>query len=353
MMKLLDIFSFEKSDYEKHTYMRIAMFAMLLHTSYIIIFAALSLNVLAVYNIFSSLFYLILALVVLYKGQYKLAVAATHSEVAIFASICAIYNGMSMGIGMYLLAMASMVYFCPFEHKRVPYILAICDALVYMALRVYSNIFLTHSLVALSIAQATFLHIFNACGSFLVIIFAAYFTDTSFIHDKAQLEEANEALAEIANYDDLTGLQSRHFFTERTEQFDPLSYAAVAIGDIDDFKQINDTYGHLCGDYVLQKTAELMRKTLDPEKVDICRWGGEEFVFLFHEDSFNDAYNSLEKLRKRIEDYNFHHNGTQFKLTMTFGLVSTLNKKFTPKILKTADRLLYRGKHQGKNMTVK
>lgn len=353
MMKLLDVFGFNNLDYEKLTYLRIALFAMLLHILYIVIFAVLSMSLLSIYNIFSSLFYLTIALVILYKRKYKLAIVSIHVEVAVFAAIFTAYNGMRMGVGMYLLSMASTVYFNPFSHKCIPYILAVCDMFIYVILRVITNIFIINGLVQLSLAPSTFLHLFNACGSFLIIILAAYFTDTSFIHDKAQLEEANEALAEIANYDNLTGLQSRHFFTERAEQFDPLSYTAVAIGDIDDFKQINDTYGHLCGDYVLQKTAELMRKTLDPEKVDICRWGGEEFVFLFHEHSFNDAYNSLEKLRKRVENYDFHHNGTQFKLTMTFGLISTLNKKFTPKMLETADKLLYRGKHQGKNLTIK
>lgn len=339
-------------DYEKQTYMKIAAFAMLLHILYIIIFTILTVKALAIYNIFSALFYLMLAFVI-YKGHYKLAVVAVHLEVALFVTICSFFNGMSMGMGMYLLAMASMVYFCPFEHKHVPYIFAAFNALVYITLRVYSNIFLEVTRIALSTAEATFLHVFNACGSFLVIFCASLFTDSAAAHKEKKLREKNKALAAIANYDDLTGLQSRHFFMSRVDKLNPSSYVAVAIGDIDDFKNINDIYGHICGDYVLQTVADIMRKSLNPENVDICRWGGEEFVMLFHDTSFADAFSRLEKFRVRIENHEFIYNDKSFTLTMSFGLVSTLNKKFSLKMLETADRLLYRGKHQGKNITVK
>ena len=72
-----------------------------------------------------------------------------------------------------------------------------------------------------------------------------------------------------------------------------LENCCLAIGDIDDFKRINDTYGHLCGDAILKQLAEHMRTRLDPA-IFICRWGGEEFVFLFHDIREQDALQQLQ-----------------------------------------------------------
>ena len=337
---------------EKHVYMQIVTLAMLVHAVYLIIFTAFSIKPLAIYNIFSVAFYAALLLIIR-NEYYKFAVTAVHAEVALFVTVCAMFGGMSMGIGMYLLSMASLVYFCPFEHKRIPYFFAIAEALVYVALRIYSNLFMTSPALGISLAQSTFLHIFNACGSFLIILFAAFFTDSSNLLTKKRLKEENIALAKIANYDDLTGLESRSFFLERAETLPPTEGMTIAIGDIDDFKNINDTYGHVCGDYVLHTIAEIFRKSFSTDSVDICRWGGEEFVILFHDCPMSIAYGLLVSLIKQIADYPFTYKGTSFRVTMTFGIVSSFNKKFSLKTLDTADKLLYRGKQQGKNRVIK
>lgn len=339
-------------DDEKRLYMQIALFAMLLHIAYVIIFSFLSIDALMKYNIFSALFYIAIIFVVK-KGLYKLSVIAVHTEVVLFVGISSLYGGMSMGMGMYLLSMASMVYFCPFEHKQIPYILAICHALMYVVLRIYTNFFTIYCVPDLSIEAKTFLHVFNACGSFMIILLSVLLMDLLALRKQNSLKKENLNLAAQANYDYLTGLQSRHFFTTRVEQLDPSVDISVAIGDIDDFKRINDTYGHTCGDYVLHSVADLMRKSINPEYAYICRWGGEEFTFLFHGISFDDACAELEKLRKRIENHHFKYNDERFNVTMTFGIVPSLGKPVTSKTIDSADKLLYKGKTQGKNQVVK
>lgn len=337
---------------KKQLYTQIAFFAMLWHIAYIVIFFVLSMNTLVIYNIFSSLFYFAMIFVVK-KEFYKFSVVAVHAEVALFVIVSSFYGGMSMGMGMYLLSMASTVYFCPFNHKQIPYILTVGNGFIYIALRIYVNCFIAHGYPTLSTGASTFLHVFNAVSSFLIILLSTVLMGRLASRKQDNLKKENRKLAALANYDDLTGLQSRLFFVKRVRRLVPSSAAAIAIGDIDDFKHINDTYGHACGDYVLQSIADLIRKTLNPECTYICRWGGEEFTFLFHDTPFDDSCAALEKLRTRIENYPFLYKNSSFRVTMTFGIVPSLGKPVTLKMLDSADKLLYKGKKHGKNQVVK
>lgn len=342
---------FQKLDCEKKIYMRIISFAMVLHIIYVFLFASFSIRILTIYNIFSVLFYVSLIFVI-YREHYKIAVAAVHAEVALFVATSAFFRGMNFGMGMYLLSMASTVYFCPFKHKFIPYILAICDALVYVVLRISFNLFIPAVDIGLSTGLSTFFHVFNAVGSFMIILTASFFTDASAGVTQKKLIKEKEELASIANYDHLTGLQSRHLFKDRIKTLPDDDDITIVIGDMDDFKDVNDTYGHICGDYVIQTTAEIMRKSLDPEKTDICRWGGEEFVFLFRGNSVENVYENIEALRKKIEQYKFHWEKHTFNITMTFGLIPAGDEKMSLDMLRKADTLLYKGKKNGKNVVI-
>ena len=140
---------------------------------------------------------------------------------------------------------------------------------------------------------------------------------------------------------------------ERIKDSEDNKSVVICIGDIDDFKKINDIYGHLCGDYVLQNISEIMRKSFGFENVDICRWGGEEFVFMFCNDDIDSAFVKVENLRKTIENKNFVYENNNISITMTFGIIERDSGKVDDVLLKSADKLLYRGKINGKNVVVK
>lgn len=157
-----------------------------------------------------------------------------------------------------------------------------------------------------------------------------------------------------AIHDPLTLLPNRSAYNERMQEEyarwkryqTPLS---IAIGDIDFFKQINDTYGHLAGDKVLHATATLMKNTLR-ETDFIARYGGEEFVFVFTNTSIEDALNALEKLRKTVEHCPFHYRKTPVKVTLSFGVTAFINNDDSAEtVLQRADRALYKAKHSGRN----
>ena len=128
--------------------------------------------------------------------------------------------------------------------------------------------------------------------------------------------------------DALTGLFNRRHFEStierefmRAKRYS--SNLSIAVFDIDYFKKINDTYGHLCGDYVLKEIAYIALETF--RKTDIIfRYGGEEFVVILTETPIDKAVIPLERFRKTIEDYPFFYDNNHLKVTVSVG-VETLN----------------------------
>ncbi len=129
---------------------------------------------------------------------------------------------------------------------------------------------------------------------------------------------------------------------ERTVRYGiPLS---VIFLDIDDFKTYNDTFGHIAGDIVLQKTAEIIKKSL--RTVDIVsRYGGEEFVIILPGTKREGAVTVAERIRKSIEIYSFTHR----RVTVSLGVVSAERNDSVDSLLARADQACYQAKRQGKN----
>lgn len=155
--------------------------------------------------------------------------------------------------------------------------------------------------------------------------------------------------------DALTGLYNRrHFNAELEREFmRSKRYGGnlcIAIIDIDFFKKINDTYGHLCGDYVLKEVAYLILENF--RKTDmVFRYGGEEFVVIMPETSLENSLIPLERLRKTIENNNFIFKGEKIKVTISIG-AETNHTESTEEFLNNADKALYQAKQNGRNQTV-
>jgi diguanylate cyclase (GGDEF)-like protein len=177
---------------------------------------------------------------------------------------------------------------------------------------------------------------------------------TAEINERFRIEAELRRLAQI---DDLTGLNNRRWFMELAEQ--ELRHAkrlrtSLAIGmvDLDHFKKVNDTWGHVSGDQVLKDMAQLCRQEL--REVDmIGRFGGEEFVIALPITSPTDAQIIAERIRTRIKAHRFTGELADLHLTVTIG-ISTVQAKDTdlgPALLR-ADRALYDGKHAGRDRVV-
>ena len=156
-----------------------------------------------------------------------------------------------------------------------------------------------------------------------------------------------------ATHDNLTGLPNRDAYQARLaeELLRRNRYGgslALVIGDVDHFKRINDNYGHLAGDKVLQLIARSLRKNLCD--VDfIPRYGGEEFVILMPETSSADAMVVAEKLRAKIEGSPFNFKKERVPITMSFGVSEFHALESPDAVFDRADKALYQAKNEGRN----
>jgi len=174
---------------------------------------------------------------------------------------------------------------------------------------------------------------------------------------KRQLKETYDRLTEMSTRDELTGLYNRRFFIESLERETSraLRYGTdlnVCMLDLDHFKKINDSYGHLSGDHVLSETARLLQQSI--RKSDIpCRYGGEEFAIIFPQLDADNARTASEKLRNIVAEHTFNYDSYHMSLTLSIGIASVKGKTATAiQLIKEADRALYQAKNQGRNRTV-
>ncbi|QHG67681.1 GGDEF domain-containing protein [Pseudomonas putida] len=153
--------------------------------------------------------------------------------------------------------------------------------------------------------------------------------------------------------DPLTGLPNRAAWTEQVEREmldwqESGGHLAMAILDLDHFKRINDSYGHLAGDKVLKIVADQLRKRLRARDF-IARFGGEEFVLLLPQTSPAAAAQVAEALRAAIEACPFHFKGERVVITTSIGLSAFRSGERGDQVLKRADAALYRAKDSGRN----
>ncbi len=175
-----------------------------------------------------------------------------------------------------------------------------------------------------------------------------------------KLNTVNEKLNYTAMHDALTGLYNRRSLYKMYDEVKDKGNFCVVMGDIDNFKKINDTYGHGCGDEVLRGVSSVMNDMA--EKNDIaCRWGGEEFLLVIT-GSKENGLARLNEIRKKILALEFAHGDRKINVTMTFGFVDCLEilehtEFIDPSmnidaLVQMADTRLYYGKENGKNVII-
>jgi len=165
-------------------------------------------------------------------------------------------------------------------------------------------------------------------------------------------------MEELSNTDPLTGLYNRRCINKELEQefYRTQRYkTAFAFGiiDVDDFKKVNDNYGHPAGDQVLKQLSTLMRNCSRYTDI-IGRYGGEEFAFILPSTDFRGAYSFGEKLRKKVSENEFDlGNGLKKKITISIGIAyfSADSHMNLEELISKADEKLYDAKRNGKNST--
>lgn len=154
-----------------------------------------------------------------------------------------------------------------------------------------------------------------------------------------------------ANTDFLTGLYNKRYIEDELSNNANFINCFVVLGDIDFFKKVNDTYGHITGDYTLKTVAEIM-KSIFRNNDFIVRWGGEEFLIIIKETNTSYVLEKLQTLSQLIKDHDFEFADNKFKITMTFGVKKADHSFSFQENAKVADDALYYGKQNGRDCIV-
>ncbi|MFT5452451.1 MAG: diguanylate cyclase [Enterobacterales bacterium] len=174
-------------------------------------------------------------------------------------------------------------------------------------------------------------------------------TQTEAEHLKENLQQQQDR----ALTDPLTQLPNRHAYNERLN----LEYnrwrrynkpLCLVMGDIDLFKEVNDTYGHLAGDTALRETAKILKNGIRSTDF-VARFGGEEFVILMPETKIKDATIAINQIRKSIQAQTIQEGSNIIQLTISFGVATFEKDDNFSNVFARADKALYRAKDKGRN----
>ncbi len=184
-----------------------------------------------------------------------------------------------------------------------------------------------------------------------------------------KIQELNIKLKKLSEIDALTGVYNRRFFDEyyeieitrvlnhiehKQEEKYKMNFC-IAILDIDNFKKVNDTYGHMVGDNVLKQFAQVVKTITLPNDI-VCRYGGEEFVVIFANTSRKRAIETSQKIREEVEKHQFLFNeeikGAHITASIGFASFDDNCGKEKNNVLMIADERLYKAKNTGKNKVV-
>lgn len=164
------------------------------------------------------------------------------------------------------------------------------------------------------------------------------------------------SIRNLVEQDTLTELNNRRFADKRLKQTQMQanihgSNFAIAIGDIDFFKNVNDTFGHECGDVVLKQLSTVFKQHM-LGKGFVARWGGEEFLFVYDNMDLVTAHKEMENLLEQIRGMVISYGDQEIHVTMTFGIAQGGINTNVMELLEQADEKLYEGKTNGRNQIV-
>ncbi len=329
-----------------------------IHTLLFIIFLYFGVYMMAVVNTLSVSLYLGCLIWLHYEKMPYVVFILCYAEVIIHAMLATFAVGSSCGFLLYMVCMVPVAYYAAYsfresEHFVKPVVYVFTTILVFVVSKCAAWVIEP----MYNIGNSFFRDIVYIINYLLVVITIVAFMSTFLIQIRT-LEELmlrkNQRLEVLSTQDALTGLANRRSINEKYRDIIKKKDAySVILGDIDDFKHVNDTYGHACGDSVLKSVAEVFKVSVRSGDV-VCRWGGEEILVMLPKCNKDTATQIAERIAEGIRKILVISNeGVEVRVTMTFGVAGSDEGKDIKDIVKRADNRLYYGKGHGKNCVVK
>jgi len=322
--------------------------AITLHVIFLVVFYINDIKPLYYYNFFSIALYLSTIYIALnYYHYLPYTIIAIVFEVLSHQFLAIYLLGWDYGFQYFFIAIAAYFAIGGYVRFAIPLILTVISFICLITTYLLSN----YTIASYSMsdqAQESF-YLLNMVMTFLI-------TSTTPLIYSFSVKKYQSILLYESNTDTLTKLNNRkramelireEFSRNNREQ----SEFILSIADIDNFKRINDTYGHDIGDAVLVEIAHVVQKELRQHDIK-ARWGGEEFLFMLPDTNIDNGIITLNKLRKSISKIKVPLGKSKIKVTMTFGIASSKSSHDPENILKYADNALYQGKRNGKDQVV-
>lgn len=331
----------------------------MVHIFYVCFFFYLDMPILYIYNMASVIFYIFSANIK-NENYYSIVYTGCFVEICIHALMTSCLLPYDCGFAAFCVIISPVAFYMAFSlsafrrNMLTPSVYAVCSAIVFVIcpfLRLHVDSFYTQ----MTERQMAILFGLNSFIIFFTLLFSSILFVYEIRYHQAILKNKNRYLDTLASLDPLTMLLNRRRMQDFMDQAfldaaDGAHPFCLVLCDIDDFKKINDTYGHACGDQVLIHIAEIIRSNVRRDD-NVCRWGGEEILLLLHTDP-KHAREIAERIRKEVEEtptislnHRIHH-------TLTLGIASYEKDVPLDTLIRLADNRLYTGKRTGKNVVI-
>lgn len=295
-------------------------------------------------------------MLVIHKRHRSLALVIAQIEICLCSILLTLITGWDSGFYLYIIGMlAGMSFMGHTSYTRIFPLQAMGFASLGFILATRS--FTAEHLNGLDAAMDSLYNPLFAVNllttAFVLTIYVMLFS-RELTKSQQKLLKTNEQLKYLATHDELTGLPNRRSMNEllllcRAQAERSSIPFTVAIGDIDNFKSFNDTYGHNYGDQVLTLLAETIQCSTR-EGDFVCRWGGEEILILFSATQRDAARVVLLRVQEKLRHPSHGcQNILLAPVTMTFGLSEYQPGQSISELIQNADEKLYQGKSNGKN----
>lgn len=383
-MKKLRLDGFEMSS--RLTFNLICFLAAIMHLTFLLLFWKFKVNLLAKINIGSVIFYITCGFLSVFKLTQRyptLWMSVIFAEIVLHSVVCTLIVGVDTCFVLYPIIALPIVVCCLFlytDRKHFARTVAIFVAVTFLftgaavAVAEFYGGALPFTISVLTRKEKMILRIVNILYAAVALFGFTLMFYIEMMNMMNKLRASTEKLQYTATHDALTGLTNRRCFWEF---FDELcrdgKHYNIAMGDLDSFKKINDTYGHGCGDLVLKSVADVINSSTNENEI-ACRWGGEEMVVVLIGER-SDALERLEKIRSDIESLSLDYEGLNVRVTMTFGFADSeemvraidegtaeleiidgteaISKHSgVESLISMVDKRLYVGKDSGKNVVV-
>ena len=336
-------------------YRTLYVFCMLVHIVLSVAFYRLQLYVLFGFNICSVVMYFIGTVRMRREIHVKFWLIAAFIEIIAHAVLCNLYLGYGYGFWLYVVMLIPVIYYVGFSSDSWQKGVGSYNALTIIAtvVTVISCFVSRDSNLVAHIPDTFAVRVFsiNLSMCMAMLIYETMLFVYAIKELLQNLQNKNEDLQFLASFDALTKLRNRRSMGKVMKQYEQEGNPyCMILGDIDDFKHINDTYGHTCGDIVLQKVAEVIQTLVEPYGV-ACRWGGEEILILLH-CTPEDGLILAERIRETIAQTEIMYKGIRVRVSMTFGFGCGTESRMIEKLVTVVDARLYVGKENGKNQVV-